>query len=87
MPLHPDFPSSPHAVLDPAVRWYPGNDALSETTADKLIPPLVATLRRKVKEFRDGGYVGASDTSGSLMRWWFETEHLIPTSRWADGKV
>jgi len=44
-------PHSPHAVLDPAVRWFPADEALRETTMDKLMPPLVARLRRKVKEF------------------------------------
>lgn len=80
MALHPDFPKSPHAILDPELRWFPADEALRETTSDKLMPPLVANLRRKVKEFRDGGYVGATDTSRSLLRWWFQTEHLLPQS-------
>ena len=29
---------------------------------EKLMPPLVAELRRKVKDFRDSGYTGASPT-------------------------
>lgn len=78
MALHPDFPSSPHAILDPAVRWFPADEALRETSMEKLMPPLVATLRRKVKEFRDSGYVGASDTSKSLLNWWFKEPHLTP---------
>ena len=78
MALHPDFPSSPHAILDPTVRWFPADEALRETSMEKLMPPLVATLRRKVKEFRDSGYVGASDTSKSLLNWWFKEPHLIP---------
>ncbi len=82
MALHPDFPSSPHAILDPAVRWFPADEALRETSMEKLMPPLVATLRRKVKEFRDSGYVGASDTSKSLLNWWFKEPHLMPC---ADG--
>ncbi len=84
MALHPDFPESPHDVLDPEVRWFPADESLRETTMDKLMPPLVATLRKKVKEFRDGGYVGATDTSRSLLRWWFQTEHLLPQ---ADGTM
>ncbi len=48
MALHPDFPDSPHAILDPAIRWFPADEALRETSSDKLMPPLVATLRRKV---------------------------------------
>ena len=78
MALHPDFPDSPHAVLAPDIRWFPADEALRETTMDKLMPPLVAALRRKVKEFRDGGYVGAADTSRSLLNWWFKTQHLLP---------
>ncbi|MAY73205.1 MAG: type III restriction endonuclease subunit R [Phycisphaerae bacterium] len=84
MALHPDFPESPHDVLDPEVRWFPADESLRETTMDKLMPPLVATLRKKVKEFRDGGYIGATDTSRSLLRWWFKTEHLLPQ---ADGTM
>ena len=56
MALHPAFPDSPHAVLDPAVRWFLTDEALRESSG-KRMPPLVATLRRKVKEFRDSGYV------------------------------
>lgn len=84
MALHPDFPNDPHAILDPAIRWFPADEALRETSMDKLMPPLVAVLRQKVKEFRDGGYVGASDTSRSLLSWWFKTPHLIQQ---ADGSM
>ena len=84
MALHPDFPESPHAILDSALRWFPADEALRETSMDKLMPPLVATLRRKVKEFRDGGYVGARDTSRSLLNWWFREPHLLPQ---ADGTM
>lgn len=84
MALHPDFPDSPHAILDPAIRWFPADEALRETSMDKLMPPLVAQLRKKVKEFRDGGYVGASDTSRSLLNWWFKEPHLLSQ---ADGTM
>jgi type III restriction enzyme len=77
MALHKDFPSSPYEVLDPAIRWFPADESLRDTAANKLIPPLVATLRKKVKDFRDGGYAGASDTSRSLLNWWFVEPHLI----------
>jgi type III restriction enzyme len=77
MALHPDFPDSPHAILDPEIRWFPADEALRENSADKLMPPLVHQLRRKVKEFRDSGYVGATDTSRSLLNWWFKEPHLL----------
>jgi type III restriction enzyme len=82
--LHPDFPDSPYAILDPAVRWFPADEALRDTSMEKLMPPLVAALRRKVKEFRDSGYVGATDTSRSLLNWWFKEPHLMPQ---ADGTM
>ncbi|MBU2538802.1 MAG: DEAD/DEAH box helicase family protein [Proteobacteria bacterium] len=84
MALHKDFPQSPHAVLDPGIRWFPADEALRESSMEKLMPPLVAELRKKVKEFRNGGYVGATDTSRSLLNWWFKTLHLLPK---ADGTM
>ncbi len=84
MALHKDFPQSPHAILDPDIRWFPADEALRESSMEKLMPPLVAELRRKVKEFRDGGYVGAAHTSRSLLNWWFKTPHLLPK---ADGTM
>jgi type III restriction enzyme len=75
MALHPDFPKSPYAILDPDIRWFPVDEALREQGYEKLLPPLVSTLRRKVKEWRELGYEGASATSLALLRWWFQKEH------------
>jgi type III restriction enzyme len=85
MALHPDFPSSPHEELDPSIRWFPADEALRETSADRLMPPLVAELRKKVKEWRDSDYVGASKTSYSLIKWWFDTPHLKKNPDGTDG--
>ena len=84
MALHKDFPHSPHSILDPSIRWFPADEALRESSMEKLMPPLVAELRRKVKELRDKGYKGATDTSRSLLNWWFNTPHLLPK---ADGTM
>ena len=65
MVLHPDFPQFPHMVLDPDLRWFPAEEALRETSAEKLMPP--AALRRTVGEFHAGGYAGATDSSRSLL--------------------
>ena len=80
MALHKNFPDSPHAILNPEIRWFPADEALRETSMDKLMPPLVSQLRKKVKEFRDSGYAGASDTSKSLLNWWFNTPHMLQQS-------
>lgn len=84
MALHPDFPDSPFAILNPELRWFPADEALRSTSFEKLLPPLVPTLRRRVKEWRDSGYVGATNTSKTLLDWWFNTPHLLPK---ADGTM
>ncbi|MDR2461032.1 MAG: DEAD/DEAH box helicase family protein [Deltaproteobacteria bacterium] len=77
MGLHLKFPKSPYEILDPDVRWLPADESLPDTHIDKLMPPLVVNLRKKVKEFRDNDYIGASDTSRSLLKWWFLEKHLV----------
>ncbi len=60
MALHKDFPKDPYAILDPNIRWFPADEDLREKGAiQKLLPPLVAGLRKKVKEWRDKNYDGA----------------------------
>ena len=76
MALHSDFPKSPYAIIDPAVRWLPDNKALRDTDYKKLLPPLVHKIRKKVKQWRDNNYKGATETSKALLDWWFKTAHL-----------
>jgi len=78
MALHPDFPNSPHAILNPDVRWFPADEALRESSYEKLLPPLVHELRKKIKAWRDNGYEGAAGTSIALLNWWFNQEHMLP---------
>ncbi len=80
MGLHKDFPDSPHVILDPSIRWFPADEALRTTSSEKLMPPLVPELRKQVKAWRDKGYDGATETSRSLLNWWFGTPHLLPKS-------
>jgi type III restriction enzyme len=84
MALHKNFPKSPHAILNPDIRWFPADEALRESSYEKLLPPLVHELRKKVKVWRDNGYEGATDTSVALLNWWFNKEHLLPK---ADGST
>ena len=80
MALHKDFPTSPYVILDPKLRWFPADETLRESSMEKLMPPLVSDLRKKVKEWRDSGYVGGTDTSKSLLNHWFNTPHLLSNS-------
>lgn len=76
MSLPENFPSSPHQILHPDIRWYPADSSL-ESIKHKLLPPLVTNLRSLVKEFRDSNYSNASETSRNLLNWWFNETHYI----------
>lgn len=84
MPLSDQFPTNPYAILDPVIRWYPGDELLLTEARGKLIPPLVEKVRQGVKAWRDSGYDGGSDTTRALLKWWFGQEHLLPQ---ADGTI
>lgn len=82
MALHPSFPSSPYEIAKAEERWFPAAEELRATAYEKLLPPLVAKIRREVEEWRTTGYEGASRTSQALLRWWFEYAQLVED---ADG--
>ena len=50
MALHKDFPESPYAILDPAVRWFPADETLRESSAEKL---MLTSFRQLVDGFRE----------------------------------
>lgn len=37
MALHPDFPDSPHSILNPEVRWFPADEAIGDPTLSDVI--------------------------------------------------
>ncbi len=78
MGLHRDFPEDPYVLLDPTIRWFPADESLRQTSSDKLMPPLVPELRRRVRQWRTAHYSGAAETSRTLLHWWFDTQHLMP---------
>ena len=77
MALHKDFPKDPYAILNPEIRWFPATEDLREKGFEKLIPPLVAELRKRVFEWRKENYAGASETSKALLSYWFKEEHIL----------
>ena len=82
--VNPDFPRSPYTPLIPSQRWFPADETLRSTAYEKLLPPLVAKIREEVYAWRQKGYAGGSARSVSLLRWWFDTEHLLGN---ADGSL
>jgi type III restriction enzyme len=83
MALHKDFPKDKFQILDPAIRWFPAEEDLREKGYEKLLPPFVPELREKVAQWRKNDYDGASETSKSLLNWWFKEPHTIYAK---DGK-
>lgn len=77
MALHKNFPRDKFAILDPKIRWFPADEVLREQGYEKLLPPFVPELRKRVKEWRDKNYEGASPTSKALLTWWFKEDHTI----------
>ncbi|MDO9453685.1 MAG: hypothetical protein Q7J29_12590 [Stagnimonas sp.] len=84
MALHPELPKSPYDPLVPDQRWFPAAEELRKSAYEKLLPPLVAQIRQGVFDWRAAGYAGGSATTVTLLRWWFETEHLLDQ---ADGNA
>ena len=58
MAIHPDFPSSPYEILHPDIRWFPADEALRESSYEKLLPPLVHSLRKEIHSWRERKYEG-----------------------------
>lgn len=77
MALHKNFPKDKFVILDPEIRWFPADEALREQGYEKLLPPFVPELRKRVKEWRKNGYEGVSATSKALLSWWFKEEHIV----------
>ncbi len=77
MPISPEFPKDPYAILDPEIRWYPGSEEHSPEEIAQLMPPLVTQIRKLIYTWRNTGYKGASDTSRALLSYWFEVPHEI----------
>ena len=86
MPIDAKFPIDPYVVLEPDIRWYPGDqmELYTEDGYARLLPPLVYKVRQGVKAWRDSGYAGASDTTRALLNHWFTTEHVLVQ---ADGTL
>jgi len=77
MALHKNFPKDKFAILEPGIRWFPADEALrSPGGYEKLLPPFVPELRKRVREWRVKNYEGAPATSKALLNWWFKQEHL-----------
>lgn len=69
--------NEPFIKRAPDQRWAPTQSQLDafNNAQEKLLPPLVHSVRVKIAEWRENNYLGASSTSKALLEHWFETEH------------
>lgn len=77
--------SDPFKILSPNERWAPTQSQMDafQNAYEKLLPPLVYKIRLAVAIWRDENYAGASDTTKSLLNFWFNQEHLIGQTKFS----
>lgn len=77
--------NKPFEVLYPSQRWAPTQSQMDafQNAYEKLLPPLVYKIRLAVAKWRDENYAGASDTTKSLLNFWFNQEHLIGQTKFS----
>ncbi|HBD7372562.1 TPA: DEAD/DEAH box helicase family protein [Legionella pneumophila] len=80
MAINPDFPNDPFKILDPNIRWFPGDQDINTIGHDKLIPPLVHKIRMCVNQWRTNNYEGASWVTRALLTYWFDLNHYNENS-------
>lgn len=70
--------TDPFQILSPEERWAPSQIQIDayQNEYEKLLPPLVYKIRLAVYEWRNDQYKGASETSKSLLKFWFDREHI-----------
>jgi type III restriction enzyme len=75
--------SDPFKILSPSERWAPSKSQMEsvQNAYEKLLPPLVYKVRLAVTKWREDDYKGASETTKSLLRFWFEQEHLVNSKK------
>ncbi|MFN4294697.1 MAG: DEAD/DEAH box helicase [Thermoflexales bacterium] len=59
----------------------PGEPAIIAPGRRPSKAPLVRAIRAEVDAWRRSGYAGVSETSRTLLRHWFENEHLVKNER------
>lgn len=77
MALHPNFSESPYEISPADFRRFPAAEELRSTSYDKPLLPVVANIRKQVEACRASRYTGASATSHTLLRWWFNEDHPV----------
>jgi type III restriction enzyme len=70
---------NPFKIISPSERWAPSQSQIDafQNKYEMLLPPLVYKIRLVVAKWREENYNGASQTSKSLLNFWFNQEHIL----------
>ncbi len=70
---------NPFKIISPSERWAPSQSQIDafQNKYEMLLPPLVYKIRLAVAKWREEDYNGASETSKSLLNFWFNQVHLL----------
>jgi type III restriction enzyme len=60
-------------------KLFPDQADLLDITAKLRTAPCVPALREAVKAWKAGGYKGITNTTRTLLRYWFQTDHRLRT--------
>ena len=74
MPVPKSLPKSPFDLIDPKDRWKPDLNS-AKINIQHHNAPFIEKIRKEVYEWRQFGYDGVSDTSQSLLNYWFNNTH------------
>ena len=74
MPIPKGLSKSPFEINLPKDRWKPDIDC-DKTNDQQYHAPFVERIREEIFEWRQFGYDGVSETTKSLLNYWFNTPH------------
>lgn len=71
--------NKPFEILLPEKRWAPGQSQMEafQNKYEMLLAPLVHKVRKAVEQWRNDGYVGATETTKALLNHWFNKKHIM----------
>lgn len=74
MSTNNDLPDNPFVAIHPNNRWRPDVNLLTDAEIKGIRSPLIEYVRERVYEWRSSGYDKVSETTSSLLNWWFDAD-------------
>ncbi len=74
MPVPKSLSKSPYDIIDPKDRWRPDLN-VSKVNIQHHHAPFIEKIRKEIYQWRQFGYDGISNTSQTLLNFWFNNKH------------